>query len=73
MKTILAFCLKSLIKFYRLALSPLKPKTCRYYPSCSLYAIDAIEKYGPFKGLYKAMNRILRCHPFHPGGFDPVL
>ncbi|MHB8063859.1 MAG: membrane protein insertion efficiency factor YidD [Ruminiclostridium sp.] len=63
----------SLVRFYQKVLSPLKMKpTCRFYPTCSQYAIDAIMKYGCFKGGYMAIKRILKCHPFHPGGYDPV-
>jgi len=61
-----------LIHFYRRFISPLKPPTCRFYPTCSLYAVQAIEKYGAFKGSYLAVKRILKCHPFHKGGYDPV-
>ncbi|MBO5245476.1 MAG: membrane protein insertion efficiency factor YidD [Selenomonadales bacterium] len=61
-----------LIHFYRRFISPLKPPTCRFYPTCSLYAVQAIEKYGAFKGSYLAVRRILKCHPFHKGGYDPV-
>lgn len=61
-----------IIRFYRVCISPLKPPTCRFYPTCSLYAIEAIEKYGAFKGGYLAGKRILKCHPFHAGGYDPV-
>ena len=61
-----------LIRFYRTFISPLKPPTCRFYPTCSLYAIEAIEKYGAFKGSYLVGKRILKCHPFHEGGYDPV-
>lgn len=60
------------IKFYQKILSPMKPKTCRFYPSCSEYAVQAVQKYGVVKGLFKAIARILRCHPFNPGGYDPV-
>jgi uncharacterized protein len=61
-----------LIKGYRTFVSPLKPPTCRFVPSCSEYALLAIEKYGAFKGMRMAVRRILHCHPFHPGGYDPV-
>ncbi len=61
------------IKFYRIYLSPLKRTChCRYIPTCSQYALEAIEKYGPFKGTYLALKRILRCNPFSKGGCDPV-
>jgi len=61
-----------LIRFYRLFISPLKPPTCRFMPTCSEYALQAIEKYGILRGGSMAIKRILRCHPFHPGGYDPV-
>ena len=61
-----------LIQFYRLFLSPLKPPSCRYIPTCSEYAMIAVEKYGPWRGGWMAVKRILRCHPFHKGGYDPV-
>lgn len=60
------------ILFYQRVVSPLKGPTCRFYPSCSVYAYQAIEKYGVIKGLILAFYRICRCHPFHPGGYDPV-
>ncbi|MDY6851336.1 MAG: membrane protein insertion efficiency factor YidD [Thermodesulfobacteriota bacterium] len=60
------------IKAYQYLVSPLLPPVCRFYPSCSHYACQAVEKYGPFKGLYLAVLRLLKCHPFHPGGHDPV-
>jgi len=62
------FCLK----FYRRFLSPLKPRTCRFYPTCSQYSIQAVEKYGVIKGLWLTVKRLAKCHPFHPGGYDPV-
>lgn len=61
-----------LIKLYQVCISPLFPACCRYTPTCSQYAIDAIKKYGPIKGSYLAAKRILRCNPFHEGGYDPV-
>ena len=61
-----------LIQFYRLFISPLKPPSCRYIPTCSEYAMIAVEKYGPGRGGWMAVKRILRCHPFHKGGYDPV-
>lgn len=61
-----------IIKMYRLFISPLKPPTCRFVPTCSEYALQAIEKYGILRGGSMAIRRILRCHPFHPGGYDPV-
>jgi uncharacterized protein len=62
----------SLIIFYQKFISPLKPASCRFYPSCSDYAIQAIQKHGFCKGLFLAIKRILKCHPFHEGGYDPV-
>jgi uncharacterized protein len=61
-----------IIRFYQKAVSPWLPPACRYYPSCSAYAIEAIERYGFFKGAALAAKRLLRCHPFHAGGYDPV-
>jgi putative membrane protein insertion efficiency factor len=61
-----------LISFYQVVLSPLKMPVCRFYPTCSNYAIQAIEKYGVIKGGWMTLKRILKCHPYHPGGFDPV-
>jgi len=61
-----------LIRFYQKFISPMKPKSCRFYPTCSQYAIDAIKKYGVLKGSIMALWRILRCNPFNPGGYDPV-
>lgn len=68
MKKILIF----FINFYRRRISPLKKPCCRFYPTCSQYAIDAIGKYGALKGSWKATKRILRCNPFCKGGYDPV-
>ncbi len=60
------------IKFYQYCISPLTGTNCRYYPSCSAYALEAVEKHGCLKGIILAAKRVLRCHPFHAGGFDPV-
>ncbi|HHY70118.1 MAG TPA: membrane protein insertion efficiency factor YidD [Thermoanaerobacterales bacterium] len=61
-----------IILFYKRYISPLKPKSCRFYPTCSDYALLAIEKYGVVSGGLKALKRIFKCHPFNPGGYDPV-
>jgi uncharacterized protein len=60
------------IKFYRSYISPLKPATCRFYPTCSAYALEAVEVHGALKGSWLAAKRIAKCHPFHPGGVDLV-
>ena len=60
------------IRFYRRFISPLRKPCCRYIPTCSEYALEAVEKYGPWKGSWLALKRFLRCHPFHKGGYDPV-
>jgi putative membrane protein insertion efficiency factor len=66
------FVLKFLIRGYQLAISPLLGPRCRFYPSCSHYALEAIETHGAVRGTWLAMKRISRCHPWHEGGFDPV-
>ena len=58
--------------FYKRFLSPLLPSACRYRPTCSEYMLEAVEKYGVRRGVWMGMLRLLRCHPFHQGGFDPV-
>lgn len=68
MRTIAVF----LITVYQKVISPLFPPSCRYVPTCSQYAKEAIEKHGIAYGAYLAVRRILRCHPFHAGGYDPV-
>ena len=60
------------IRFYRKYISPARPPCCRFIPTCSQYALEAIEKYGALKGGWLAFKRILRCNPFHKGGYDPV-
>lgn len=62
----------SAIWFYQREISPLSPPRCRYIPTCSEYALEAVEKYGAVKGSWLAAKRILRCNPFHKGGYDPV-
>jgi len=62
----------ALIRLYQILISPLLPPSCRFFPTCSAYSYQAISKYGPFKGGYLALRRILKCHPRNPGGFDPV-
>ncbi|ADY57630.1 UPF0161 protein yidD [Syntrophobotulus glycolicus DSM 8271] len=64
--------LVGMIMIYQRVLSPIKPRSCRFYPTCSEYAIQAITKYGILKGLGKSFLRILKCNPFHSGGYDPV-
>lgn len=64
--------LLAIIAGYRRILSPLLPRACRFYPSCSAYAAEAIERYGALRGLPMVVRRIARCHPFNPGGYDPV-
>lgn len=68
MKKLLVF----IIKLYRKYISPLKQPCCRFYPSCSQYAIDAISKHGSLRGGFMAIKRIIKCNPFNPGGYDPV-
>lgn len=60
------------VRLYQVALSPLLGGSCRYYPSCSAYAIEALERHGAARGSWLAIRRIGRCHPFRPGGYDPV-
>lgn len=61
-----------IISFYRKFISPIKPPCCRFYPTCSQYMFTAVSKYGVLKGVFLGVKRILKCHPFHPGGYDPV-
>jgi len=62
----------SIIKLYKNYISPFFPQSCRFIPSCSSYALEAIERYGPLKGTIFGLKRILKCHPFHAGGYDPL-
>jgi len=68
MRTILV----SLLKFYKAAVSPWLPPSCRFVPTCSEYACEAIARHGALRGSAKGLRRLLRCHPFHAGGYDPV-
>ena len=61
-----------LIRAYRYAVSPLFVPSCRFHPSCSAYALEAVERHGPLRGAWLALKRLLRCHPWHSGGCDPV-
>lgn len=61
-----------LIRVYQLVVSPALPPACRFTPSCSQYALEAVRRHGALRGLWLAGRRLVRCHPFHPGGFDPV-
>ncbi len=71
-KRVFSWPLLMLIKFYRKAISPLTPPSCRFTPTCSAYAMEAITKYGPIKGGWLALRRIVRCHPWGGSGYDPV-
>ena len=71
-KRILVFPLIVLVRFYQLCISPLLPPSCRYTPTCSQYALEALRKYGPFKGLWLTLKRLARCHPWGGSGYDPV-
>lgn len=64
--------LRTLVGFYATVVSPLLPRTCRYYPSCSSYSVEALSTYGAMRGTLLTVRRILRCHPWSPGGIDPV-
>ncbi|GAE28445.1 protein YidD [Halalkalibacter wakoensis JCM 9140] len=64
--------LLALIRFYQMVISPIKPPTCRFYPTCSHYGLEAIKRFGAIKGSWLTVKRLLKCHPFHPGGIDDV-
>jgi hypothetical protein len=72
MTRLLSLPLLGLLAVYRYMISPVLPKACRYHPSCSQYAVDAVRLHGPFLGPWLALKRLLRCHPWAPGGPDPV-
>ena len=68
MKLVLVF----FVRAYQLIISPLLPPSCRFTPTCSQYTLEAINRHGAVRGSYLGARRLLRCHPFHPGGYDPV-
>ncbi len=72
MKALLAAPLILLVRIYQYAVSPMLGRNCRFDPSCSDYAVQALRRHGAFKGFWLALRRLGRCHPWHPGGYDPV-
>ncbi|ONK23991.1 membrane protein insertion efficiency factor YidD [Bacillus sp. VT-16-64] len=66
------YILLAFIRFYQKMISPLKPPTCRFYPTCSQYGLEAIQRFGAFRGGWLTIKRLVKCHPFHPGGIDHV-
>ena len=62
----------AVLRFYKRFVSPLLPMACRFHPTCSAYSYEAVERHGVVKGLFMTVKRLSKCHPFHPGGFDPV-
>ena len=72
MRSLLVYPLLLLIRGYQLAISPMLGSRCRFYPSCSDYSMAVLRRHGLFRGLWLAVKRIGRCHPWHPGGYDPV-
>lgn len=72
LRKLLIYLLLVPVYIYRYTISPLKPPSCRYTPTCSAYALEAIRKHGPFRGLWLAIKRVLSCHPWGGSGYDPV-
>lgn len=68
----IARLLIALVRLYQWLVSPLLPRSCRFYPSCSAYAVGALQRHGALRGAWLTVRRLARCHPFHPGGIDPV-
>ncbi len=71
-RNVVSNMLSLLIRGYRYAVSPLLGMHCRFHPSCSAYALEALERYGTARGAWLALRRLVRCHPWHPGGYDPL-
>lgn len=71
-RSMVARCLVAVIGLYQRVISPLMPARCRFLPSCSQYAAEAIGEFGAVRGTWLGIRRLLKCHPFHPGGFDPI-
>ena len=72
MRSPIVSALVALVRGYRYAISPFLGMSCRFAPSCSEYAVEALERHGALRGLWLALRRVSRCHPWHPGGYDPV-
>lgn len=72
MSTVIEFSIRGLIRGYQLCISPLLGPRCRFYPSCSQYALEAVSAHGSLRGILLALRRLARCHPWHHGGYDPV-
>ncbi|MGE5790198.1 MAG: membrane protein insertion efficiency factor YidD [Syntrophaceae bacterium] len=72
LRPILQTLLIALIRAYQILISPILPRCCRFHPTCSEYTLTAIRQYGPAQGILLGIRRLIRCHPFHPGGYDPV-
>ena len=72
MNRLIGLFLVGLLRCYKVVVSPMLGSRCRFVPSCSEYAVEAIQVHGPWKGLWLAVRRVGRCHPWHPGGYDPV-
>jgi putative membrane protein insertion efficiency factor len=70
--TILRICVLTILRIYKRWISPMLPSACRFHPTCSEYTMDAVQKHGALRGVWMGIRRLLRCHPFHEGGFDPV-
>ena len=71
-KRVATWPLLALVKFYQYCISPLTPPSCRFVPTCSQYAVEALKKYGPIKGCWLTLKRLMRCHPWGGSGYDPV-